>query len=111
MLQMESNMKHVMAENDFATNGLDGMLMVQDARWAADFGVGIGYKPEHGYEVETHLGRFIDRNQWFQVFVGFDWNQHKMLAEHGNVEKNIFGQKTDQIKVYSVQVLCISYQC
>ena len=98
MLQMESNMKHVMAENDFATNGLDGMLMVQDARWALTSEWGIGYKPEHGYEVETHLGRFIDRNQWFQVFVGFDWNQHKMLAEHGNVEKNIFGQKTDRNK-------------
>ena len=75
MLQMESNMKHVMAENDFATNGLDGMLMVQDARWALTSEWGIGYKPEHGYEVETHLGRFIDRNQWFQVFVGFDWNR------------------------------------
>ena len=98
MLQMESNMKHVMAENDFASNGLDGSFMVQDARWALTSEWGIGYKPEHGYEVETHLSRFIDRNQWFQVFVGFDWNQHKMLAEHGNVEKNIFGQKTDRNK-------------
>ena len=45
----------------------------------------------HGYEVETHLGRFLGRNQWFQVFVGFDWRYRKM--GHHEVEKNLFGQK------------------
>lgn len=98
MLQMDSNMKHFMAENDFATNGLDGMLMVQDARWALTSEWSIGYKPEHGYEVETHLGRYFGKNQFLQAFVGFDWNQHKMLTMHGKVEKNIFGQKTDRNK-------------
>ena len=91
MLQHESNMIHFMAENDFATNGLDGSLMLQNARWALMTEWGIGYNARHGYEVETHLGRFLGRNQWLQVFVGFDWRYRKM--GHNEVEKNIFGQK------------------
>jgi len=91
MLQHESNMTHFMVENDFATNGNDGMLMLQNARWALNSEWALGYNDKHGYEVETHLGRFLGRNQWFQVFVGFDWRYRKM--RHHEVEKNIFGQK------------------
>lgn len=96
MLQMDSNMKHFMAENDFATNGLDGSFMVQDARWALTSEWGIGYKPEHGYEVETHLGRYFGKIQFLQAFIGFDWNQHR--TKRHKVEKNIFGQKTARNK-------------
>lgn len=91
MLQQESNMTHFMFENDFATNGNDGMLMFQNARWALTSEWALGYNDAHGYEVETHLGRFLGRNQWFQVFVGFDWRYRKM--GHHEVEKNLFGQK------------------
>lgn len=91
VLQHESNMIHFMFENDFATNGNDGMLMFQNARWALTSEWALGYNDAHGYEVETHLGRFLGRNQWFQVFVGFDWRYRKM--GHHEVEKNLFGQK------------------
>lgn len=91
MLQRESNMTHFMIENDFATNGNDGMLMLQNARWALTSEWALGYNNMHGYEVETHLGRFLGRNQWFQVFVGFDWRYRKM--GHHEIEKNLFGQK------------------
>ncbi|KAA5532972.1 multicopper oxidase domain-containing protein [Paenimyroides baculatum] len=91
MLQHESNMTHFMVENDFATNGNDGMLMLQNARWALNSEWALGYNDKHGYEVETHLGRFLGRNQWFQVFVGFDWRYRKM--GHHEVEKNLFGKK------------------
>lgn len=91
MLQRESNMTHFMIENDFATNGNDGMLMLQNARWALTSEWALGYNNMHGYEVETHLGRFLGHNQWFQVFVGFDWRYRKM--GHHEVEKNLFGQK------------------
>ncbi len=33
-LQKESNQLHLMAQNDFATNGNDGMAMLQNARWS-----------------------------------------------------------------------------
>ena len=97
MLQMDSNMKHFMIENDFATNGNDGMFRLQNARWELTSEWGLGYTKEDGYEVETHLGRYIDKNQFFQVFVGFDWNQHKMKGNH-SIEKNVFGQNTERNK-------------
>lgn len=88
-LQAESNQAHFMIENDFATNGIDGMAMLQNARWSLGTEWRLGYHDEHGYEVETHLGRYVGKNQWLMPFVGFDWRYRK---QHGEVEKNLFGQ-------------------
>ncbi len=88
-LQRESNQFHLMAENDFASNGNDGMLMLQNARWSIGTEWRLGYHDEHGYETETHIGRYIGKNQWFMPFVGFDWRYRKT---NGEVEENIFGQ-------------------
>ncbi|KFF16925.1 multicopper oxidase domain-containing protein [Flavobacterium hydatis] len=90
-LQKESNMSHIMAENDFATNGNDGRAMVQNARWSFGTEWRLGYNNEHGYETETHIGRYIGKNQWFMPFIGFDWRYRKF--GHDEVEKNMFGQK------------------
>ncbi|WP_246474094.1 multicopper oxidase domain-containing protein [Arenibacter arenosicollis] len=88
-LQKESNEFHFMAENDFATNGNDGMAMLQNTRWSIGTEWRLGYHDGHGYESETHIGRYIGKNQWFMPFVGFDWRYRK---SEGSVEKNIFGQ-------------------
>ncbi|MGN0019703.1 MAG: multicopper oxidase domain-containing protein [Sphingobacterium hotanense] len=90
MLQRESNMPHFMIQNDFATNGNDGELMLHNARWQLTSEWRLGYHDMHGYEVETHLGRFVDRMQWFMPFIGFDW-RYRNLEGHGP-ETNIFGQ-------------------
>ncbi len=90
-LQRESNMPHFMIENDFATNGNDGELMIQNARWSLGTEWRLGFNNMHGYEVETHFGRYIGKMQWFMPFVGFDWRYRKMgKDEH---ETNMFGQK------------------
>ncbi|ULT27152.1 multicopper oxidase domain-containing protein [Sphingobacterium sp. E70] len=60
-LQHESNMTHFMAQNDFATNGNDGQAMFQNARWQLGSEWRLGYNDMHGYEVETHLGRFFEK--------------------------------------------------
>jgi hypothetical protein len=44
----------------------------------------------HGYESETHIGRYIGRMQWFMPFIGFDYRYRKM--RHGESENNLFGQ-------------------
>lgn len=88
-LQSESNKLHFMAENDFATNGNDGMAMLQNTRWSFGTEWRLGYHDEHGYETETHIGRYIGKNQWFMPFVGFDWRYRK---QNGEIEKNLFGQ-------------------
>ena len=81
---------HAMAMTDFANNGIDGEAMVQNTRWSLGTEWRLGFNDMHGYEVETHFGRYIGRMQWFIPFVGFDWRYRKMgMDEH---EKNVFGQ-------------------
>lgn len=90
MLQRESNMIHFMAQNDFATNGNDGELMLMNARWSLGSEWRLGYNNMHGYEIETHLGRYLGKMQWLMPFIGFDWRYRQMgKDEH---EKNLFGQ-------------------
>ncbi len=93
-LQRESNMTHFMIENDFATNGNDGQAMLQNARWSLGTEWRLGYNNMHGYEVETHLGRYIGKMQWLMPFIGFDWRYRKMGIDQQ--EKNLFGQKNEK---------------
>ncbi|NGM65000.1 multicopper oxidase domain-containing protein [Sphingobacterium sp. SGR-19] len=104
VLQRESNMLHFMAENDFATNGNDGQAMLQNTRWSLGTEWRLGYHDKHGYEVETHFGRYIGKMQWLMPFVGFDWRYRKM--GHHEQEKNMFGQvnKKDNRSAFSVGV-------
>jgi CopA family copper-resistance protein len=94
MLQAESNMPHFMVQNDFATNGNDGDAMLQNARWSLGTEWRLGYSNMHGYEVETHVGRYIGKMQWLMPFIGFDYRYRKMgMDEH---ETNLFGQKNEK---------------
>ena len=81
---------HFMGENDIATNGNDGMAMLQNTRWSLMSEWRLGYMDIHGYEVETHLGRYIGKMQWFMPFIGFDYRYRK----HGInfQEENLFKQ-------------------
>lgn len=90
-LQRESNQLHFMAQNDFATNGNDGMAMAQNTRWSFATEWRMGYYDKHGYESETHIGRYIGKMQWLMPFIGFDWRYRKL--NQNETEKNIFGQK------------------
>ena len=80
---------HFMGENDFATNGNDGAVMYQNTRWSIGTEWRLGYNDYHGYETETHIGRYIGKMQWIMPFIGFDWRYRKM---DGLTEKNMFGQ-------------------
>ncbi len=92
----DDRMFHLMAENDFASNGNDGMAMVANTRWNLTTEWRLGYSKMHGFEVETHVGRYLDRMQWVMPFIGFDWRYRKMgMDEH---ERNIFGQSNSKDK-------------
>lgn len=86
---------HFMAENDFATNGNDGMAMIQNTRWSFGAEWRLGYNDMHGYEAEFHLGRYIGKMQWLMPFIGFDWRYRRM---DGEIESNIFGQENTKDK-------------
>ncbi|MGZ5253806.1 MAG: multicopper oxidase domain-containing protein [Flavitalea sp.] len=105
MLQKESNKPHFMAQNDFATNGNDGELMFQNARWSLGTEWRLGYNNMHGYEVETHFGRYIGKMQWLMPFIGFDWRYRKMGIDEQ--EENVFGQvnKKDKRAAVSLGVM------
>ena len=95
---------HFMAENDFATNGNDGEAMYQSTRWSIGTEWRLGYNEHHGYETETHIGRYIGKMQWLMPFIGFDWRYRKMgidVQEH-----NLFGQTNtkDNRAVFSAGV-------
>jgi CopA family copper-resistance protein len=87
---------HFMAENDIATNGNDGEAMLQNTRWSIGSEWRLGYNDHHGYEVETHVGRYIGKMQWLMPFIGFDWRYRKMGMDE--VETNLFGQRNTKDK-------------
>ncbi len=104
-LQRESNMPHFMVQSDFATNGIDGEAMLMNARYSLGTEWRLGYNAMHGYETETHLGRYVGKMQWLMPFIGFDWRYRKMgRDEH---EKNLFGQvnKKDRRAAVSAGVM------
>lgn len=92
---------HFMAENDFATNGNDGMAMFSNTRWSIGTEWRLGYNDHHGYETETHIGRYIGKMQWLMPFIGFDWRYREM--EDGEMERNLFNQSNtkDNRSVFS----------
>ncbi|MFM9909610.1 MAG: multicopper oxidase domain-containing protein [Chitinophagaceae bacterium] len=81
---------HLMAENDFANNGNDGMAMFSNTRWSIGTEWRLGYTTHHGQETETHIGRYIGKMQWLMPFIGFDWRYRKLTI--GETQKNLFGQ-------------------
>lgn len=81
---------HFMLQNDVASNGNDGEVMLQNTRWSIGTEWRLGYHSKHGYETETHIGRYMGKRQWLMPFIGFDWRYREMgIDAH---EKNIFGQ-------------------
>ena len=96
---------HLMAENDFATNGNDGMAMLQNTRWNIGTEWRLGYNDMHGYETETHIGRYLGKMQWLMPFIGFDWRYRKLGIDEQ--EKNFFGQanKKDRRTAVSLGVM------
>lgn len=105
ILQKESDMPHLMATSDFANNGIDGEAMLQKSRWSLGTEWRLGYNKMHGYEVETHLGRYIGKMQWLMPFIGFDWRYRKMGIDEQ--ETNLFKQvnKKDNRSAISLGVM------
>ena len=89
-LKADDRKFHFMTGNDFATNGNDGMAMLQNTRWSIGAEWRLGYHNKHGYETEMHIGRYIGKMQWFMPFIGFDWRYRKFGIDEQ--ETNLFGQ-------------------
>lgn len=66
----EDRRYHLMAEIDLASNGSDGTVMLANTRNRISAEWRIGIKGD--YETETHISRFIGRNQFLNVYAGTD---------------------------------------
>jgi CopA family copper-resistance protein len=97
---------HFMFMNDFATNGNDGEMQYMNTRYNLQAEWRLGYRDYHGYELETHFGRYIGKMQWFFPYVGFDW-RYRNPVHHETPEKNIFGQTNTKDKR---GVVCFGFQ-
>lgn len=81
---------HFMFENGFESNGNDGEAMISNTRWSIGTEWRLGYHAYHGYETETHIGRYIGKMQWFMPFIGYDFRYRTKGINFQ--ERNIFGQ-------------------
>ncbi|SFD02109.1 copper-resistance protein, CopA family [Chitinophaga sp. CF118] len=79
---------HPMAKVGLESNGSDGELMFANTRYRLQTEWRIGLTPEHGYESESHLGRYFGKMQWLFPYIGWDFRYRRMDAP----EKNLFGQ-------------------
>lgn len=97
---------HFMFENDFATNGNDGMAMYSNTRWQLSSEWRLGYHDMHGYEVENHFGRYIGKMQWFMPFIGYDWRYRNQKEEINYKAENIFHKTNtkDSRQAFSIGV-------
>ena len=76
------------AEVGVESNGSDGEISLINTRWHLSTEWRLGLNNSDGYETESHLGRYLDQNQFFLIYTGWDFRYRQEEDE----EKNIFGQ-------------------
>lgn len=70
------------------SNGSDGEIMLSNTRWMLQSEWRVGLTKQAGYEVESHLGRFMGRNQFLFLYTGWDFRYRK----NGAVDNTLFDQ-------------------
>ncbi|RBL89997.1 multicopper oxidase domain-containing protein [Chitinophaga flava] len=88
MLKKDDRMLHLMGQVGLESNGSDGEIMLANTRYRLSAEWRIGLNDRHGYENETHFGRYFGKMQWLFGYVGWDVRYRKMEED----EKNLFGQ-------------------
>lgn len=85
---------YLSADVGLESNGSDGELRLENTRNFAELEWRLGFNDESGYETEAHIGRYLDKKQFFSAYAGWDFRYH----ESGESEKNLFGQISTQGK-------------
>jgi FtsP/CotA-like multicopper oxidase with cupredoxin domain len=82
------------------SNGSDGEIRYANTRWLAATEWRLGLRPEHGYESETIIGRYLGKMQWWMPFIGFDYHYNSRVKRPGEPgyqpDRNLFGQESNQ---------------
>ncbi len=83
---------HPMARVGLESNGSDGEAMYANTHWKMQAIWHLGYHDEHGYEVETNVGRYLGRMQWWFPYVGLDYHYKRVDSP----ENTLFGQVSNK---------------
>ncbi|NIG53882.1 multicopper oxidase domain-containing protein [Chitinophaga sp. Cy-1792] len=89
MIKRDDRMLHFMGRVGLESNGSDGELMLANTRYRLTTEWRVGLNDRHGYESESHFGRYIGKMQWLFPYIGWDVRYRKM----NDTEKNLFGQQ------------------
>ncbi len=76
------------SEIGLETNGSDGEVSLMNTRWNFDVEWRLGINKKAGYETESHMGRYLGKNQFLLIYTGWDWR----YREGYESEKNILRQ-------------------
>jgi CopA family copper-resistance protein len=79
---------HSMAQIGLESNGSDGEFRLTNTRWLFQTEWRLGLNDRNGYESESHIGRYLGKNQFFVPYVGWDYRYRKTAVR----ENNVFGQ-------------------
>ncbi|NSL85616.1 multicopper oxidase domain-containing protein [Chitinophaga sp. Mgbs1] len=90
MVKRDDRMLHPMARIGLESTGSDGEIMVANTRYRLSTEWRVGLNDKHGYESESHFGRYLGKMQWLFAYIGWDVRYRKMDDD----EKNLFGQKS-----------------
>ena len=77
------------AEISLESNGSDGEISFASTRWLLQTEWRLGLNARSGYESESHIGRYLDRNQFLIAYSGWDY-RYRTEAESA---RNLFGQQ------------------
>ena len=76
------------AEIAVESHASDGDVVLENTRWAWQTDWHLGPNKRKGYELDSRVGRYLDRNQFLLGFAGWEWR----YREGGHARDNLFGQ-------------------
>lgn len=76
------------AEIGLESNGSDGEIMLANTRWLLQTEWRVGLNYTSGYEWESHIGRYLDKNQFLLPYVGWDLRSR----EKNGTDENFLGR-------------------
>lgn len=83
------------AEIGLESNGSDGEIRLENRKNFVEVEWRVGFNDNSGYETEAHIGRYLDKKQFFAAYTGWDFRYH---SGSGESEENLFGQGSTQAK-------------
>ena len=94
---------HPMARIGLESNGSDGEAMISNKRNFVQTEWRLGLNKQMGYESESHIGRYLDKHQFFRAYLGWDYRYRVNPLNNPNGGDNAFGTKNTK---NDRQVIC-----